>query len=200
MSPSLANETLKFQLGEVYRIAIQQSQGKVVTSRFSGDQLLFSLLPTDDAPWLRMFVEPYVQEKIAAAHIAPGDQFEISKRETFHGNKRVVSMEVRALGASDVPTPAPGVRRVAPDEPPHNRTPAPRAPQPPPLPPILPPAPVNGAGENSAAILARCYRDAVDIALDAVSYAETKGLRVTPTFEDIRCISATLCITQTGRR
>lgn len=62
------------------------------------------------------------------------------------------------------------------------------------------PSPVNGQGEDSAAILSRCYTHAVDIALVATAYAESKGLRITPAFEDIRALAATICISETGRR
>jgi hypothetical protein len=59
---------------------------------------------------------------------------------------------------------------------------------------------VNGIGETSAAILARCYRDAVDIALTAVAYAKENGLLLTPEFADIRAMAATLAINETGGR
>jgi hypothetical protein len=63
-----------------------------------------------------------------------------------------------------------------------------------------PPGPVNGAGEDAGAILGRCYSRAIDIALKAVETARTKGLMVTPSFEDLRCISTALMISETGRR
>lgn len=48
--------------------------------------------------------------------------------------------------------------------------------------------------------LSKCYRDAVDLAIDAVHYAAEQGLALpAPVFEDIRCISATLLI-QGGKR
>ena len=61
-------------------------------------------------------------------------------------------------------------------------------------------APVNGQGEDAGAILKRCYDSAIQIALEAVETARTKGLMVTPSFEDIRCISSVLMISETGRR
>jgi hypothetical protein len=209
MNPSTANETLKFQAGETYTVALQQLTGKPCTSRFSGDQLLFSLIPDAESPWLRMFVEPYVQDRIRAAGIAPGEYFQISKAESFAGNRRVVSMEVRKVGADT------GQRAGAPPSlvvnqavvhtvATHSIPPAP-APQPPPLPQIAakpshPVPPVNGQGENSAAILSRCYIQAIDIALASTAYAESKGLRITPAFEDIRALAATICINETGGR
>ena len=61
-------------------------------------------------------------------------------------------------------------------------------------------APVNGQGEAAADILARCYDRAIGIALLAVETARVKGLMVTPSFEDLRCISTALMISETGRR
>lgn len=66
--------------------------------------------------------------------------------------------------------------------------------------PTTPPAPVNGSSEAAGDILARCYASAIEIALEAVETARTKGLMVTPSFEDLRCISSVLMIAETGRR
>jgi len=59
--------------------------------------------------------------------------------------------------------------------------------------------PVNGQGEAASDILNRCYRNAVEISLEAVEFARQKGLMVTPSFEDLRAISATLLITEVRR-
>lgn len=64
----------------------------------------------------------------------------------------------------------------------------------------VPPAKVNGQGEDAAAILARCYHQAIAIALEAVEAARGKGLMVSPTFEDLRAMAATLHICETGGR
>lgn len=61
-------------------------------------------------------------------------------------------------------------------------------------------APVNGTGEDAGRILSRCYESAISIALEAVETARTRGLMVSPSFEDIRCISSVLMIAETGRR
>jgi hypothetical protein len=63
-----------------------------------------------------------------------------------------------------------------------------------------PSAPVNGQGEDAGQILKRCYDRAIQIALEAVENAKRQGLMVTPSFEDIRCISSVLMISETGRR
>ena len=184
--------TIKFETGQPVTLALAYADGKPCHSRFSGDSLMYTTTEGD-----RFFVEPYFQDRLRAAQISVGQPIEIEKRETWHGNKRVVSMEVRrVMGAEVARTPAPRVENLQTPNP----TPAAAAPQPPPLPPILPPAPVNGQGKNSADILARCYHQAIDIAVAATAYAETKGLRITPAFEDIRALAATICINETGGR
>lgn len=66
---------------------------------------------------------------------------------------------------------------------------------------VLPePIPVQSASESASAThLARCYRDAIDVAAAAVEYGRTKGIAISPGFEDIRCLAATICINE-GRR
>lgn len=183
-------ETLKLNIGEKHVIALQYADGKPVQSRFSGDQLMFSL--TDGR---KLFTEPYVQMKLDALGVQPGQPFEIEKRESQAGNRRTVQIEVRALQRrADAITSTPARQGVKDSPTPFNPTALPLA-APPPL-----PAPVNGAGENSAAIMARCYHQAIDVALAAVTYAESKGLRITPSFEDVRCLAATICINESGRR
>lgn len=59
---------------------------------------------------------------------------------------------------------------------------------------------INGQGEDSAAILERCFLRAVNVALAAAEYARGKGLQIAPRFEDIRAMAATLHINETGGR
>jgi len=73
------------------------------------------------------------------------------------------------------------------------------APPPSPTPAHPPPEMMNGRGETAAALLSRCYSKAIDIALTAIAEAELKGLRITPTFEDIRTMSTVLHISETQR-
>ncbi len=62
------------------------------------------------------------------------------------------------------------------------------------------PKPAAQAQTSSATHLTRCYRDAVDIAAQAVEYARSKGLTLAPEFGDIRALAATICISENGRR
>ncbi len=58
----------------------------------------------------------------------------------------------------------------------------------------------NGAGEDTAAILARCYAQALDITLAAIEAARAKGLHILPTHEGLQACSATLFIAETRRQ
>jgi hypothetical protein len=181
MSTATGFETLKLNIGEPQTIALQYADGKPVQSRFSGDQLMFSLV--DGRKW---YTEPYVQMKLDAIRVQPGEPFEVEKRESQSGNRRTVQIEVRALPRRANGT-APARSAV-------------NGGSPTPFNPTAPPPPKNGAGETSADIMARCYHQAIDVALGAVTYAEAKGLRITPCFEDVRCIAATICINESGGR
>lgn len=182
MNPS--PETIKFEIGVPQVHALAYAEGKPTKSRFSGDQLMYTTVAGD-----RFYVDPYFQDRLRAAGVTAGALIKIEKVENWTGNRRSVDFRIKKVaGAADVQATAPRVKDT--NELPPNATPA--------TPP--PPAPVNGAGENSAAILSRCYHQAIDIALAATAYAETKGLRITPAFEDIRAMAATICINETGGR
>ena len=66
--------------------------------------------------------------------------------------------------------------------------------------PASPAGKLNGAGEDVPAIMRRCYKAAIEITLEAVQTAQANGLLLSPSFEDVRAIAATLCITETGAR
>jgi hypothetical protein len=185
-----APDTLKLAVGESHVIALQYADGKPCKSRFSGDQIMFSLVDGR-----KLFVDPYVDERIKALRVGPGQPFEIEKRESFAGNRRTVEVVVRAArrgagATSEVAAPGPlrGNGSTS-----HSQ---PTAPQPvtwadldAPAKPSPPPLPVNGAGETAGDVLKRAYCEAVDIALYTVECARQKGILVTPLFEDVRAIA-----------
>jgi hypothetical protein len=123
------------------------------------------------------FFTPPVAAEIDALHLDPGMPFSIC----HHGRDRwTVARIVAPAEAGTAPPQATASTYTAPQlsAVPH----------------------VNGQGDSSAAILARAYIQAIEIALASTAYAESKGLRITPEFEDIRAIAATICISETGRR
>jgi hypothetical protein len=54
--------------------------------------------------------------------------------------------------------------------------------------------PARAAQPLSADRMLHCYREAVDVAAQSECYAKERGLAVHATFEDVRCIAATLYI------
>lgn len=190
---------LKLQTNIPEIIALEYGDGRIVQSQYSGDQLMFSL--TDGR---KMYLPPFMGDKLKQAGIAAGTPFELCRREVSRGNRRTVEYQVRNLdgaGASneDVPALAPGAQLKAPK--PLNGING-NGPVPAPVSAPVVPAPSelrNGAGETHADLLARAYRQAVDIALGAQEYAKEKGLLITPTFEDVRALAATLHISATQR-
>jgi hypothetical protein len=164
MNPTTAApETLRLQINQPEVIALSQPYGKPCQSRFSGDQLMFTL--TDGR---KLFVDPYVQDRIKTLGVAPGTPFEIEKQERQQGNRRIVEVVVREVGLpSTAPPAAMAAGRCTP----------------------LPSPPVNGAGDTAAGILAAAYPEAVRIALAGVEAARQAGLHISPTFEDVRAIA-----------
>ena len=186
------NGLTKFVPGfEPEAIALKYGDGKPVTSTYNGDQVMFTLM--DGRRW---FADLYVAEKIAGMKLQPGEVFEVAKTETRRGNQRIVQVEITAPVKPAPVNGADSSRQIA-------ATPSPLQHQHPngsvPSHPT-PVAPMNGNGETSAAQLTRCYRSAVDIALNAMAYAKEQGLLITPDFADIRALAATLAISETGRR
>lgn len=180
---------LKFEIGIPQIIALKFADGKPCLNAKT-DTLMFTTTANE-----RFFVDPYVGDRIRALRIQPGVPFQMEKVETIAGNRRIVEMVVRNLG-TNAPciAPAPSVRPQTPSS-----LPPPVLPTPPQLP-QLPQTHMNGAGETSAVIMARCYRAAVDVAVDAVAYAQERGIRITPEFADVRALAATMAINEQGGR
>jgi hypothetical protein len=90
MTPS--NGTVKFSTNIPEILSLAFSEGKPVQSQYNGDQVMFTL--TDGR---KMYVAPFVAEKIAAAGIRANQPFEICKREVTEGNRRKIEFQVRPL-------------------------------------------------------------------------------------------------------
>jgi hypothetical protein len=132
------------------------------------------------------FFPPAVAAEIDSLHLSPGEPFMICHR----GGPR---WDIERTGGANVSpsTPAPPVAMAEHHHPTqHQPTSAPQLPQ----------MPMNGAGLSSADIMSRCYRQAIDIAANAIVYAQDKGMRLTPEFANIQALAATICINEQGRR
>jgi hypothetical protein len=201
-------ETIKFQTNIPETIALAFAVGKPVSSQFGGDQVMFSL---DDGR--RMYVSPFVAEKIYAAGISAHTTFTMCKREVSHGNRRSIEFEIgthnEAAGAPVKASPA---------------TAAPVASSAPVSTKATTANPTNGANGNTytdspAAVVGRAvpvnapaaaipaltldsnlvdlmsaHMAAIDVAAMAEKYAAEKGLAIRYTSEDVRAMAATIYI------
>jgi hypothetical protein len=165
-------------------IALKYPTGKRVSSRFGADQMMYTL--TDG----RVGYFPLeVAAEIDSLRLAAGEPFQICHHggaqwsiERVHDTSRpahgAAAPQARATDPSSTATAGSGFRNSTASA--ANK--------------------LNGAGEDVPAIMRRCYKAAIEIALEAVQTAHAKGLLISPSFEDVRAIAATLCITETGGR
>ena len=185
-------DTVKFQTNIPEVVSLAFAKGKPVSSQFGGDQVMYSL---EDGR--RMYLPPFVAEKIEAAGISARMPFAICKREVTHGNRRSVEYQIEThndadelaagTGSKTVPTSTAAVKATM-SRPQDNSTP--------PTPPIAPRATAAAAGGDDIDLAAMIYAHirAIDVAAAAESYAAERGLAIRYTSEDVRAIAATLFI------
>jgi hypothetical protein len=93
-------ETIKFETNMPQVLALAFTDGKPVESQFTGSQVMFS---TVDGR--RMYLAPFVAEKIRAAGIAARMPFEICKRQVGRAIEWQVKTHNAAAGAVSEATP-----------------------------------------------------------------------------------------------
>jgi len=81
---------LQLNVPETFELAFPD--GLRVTSKFGGDQVMFSL--TNGEKW---YCDPFIAGKIRDAGIGANQPFNVTKREVISGNRRRVEYEVEAL-------------------------------------------------------------------------------------------------------
>jgi hypothetical protein len=178
-------EKLTLQNGVPVTIALQYSTGKQVPSLIPGaaDQMFYTLTDGRHA---------YFPLEVAGLI----DDLQLQSREPFtickYGPRewQVERENPYAGQAAASPPPASIPNKTAAGAP---------APAAAPQPAAVPQAAVNGAGHTAADLYIECFRDATAIALAAVDIAKAKGLMISPTFEDLRCIATTLRISSERR-
>lgn len=184
----MAAAALKLQTNLPEVLALKfAGPGIPVSSQFAGDQVMYTL--TDDR---KLYVAPIVAAKIDALELGVGELFSICKREVTRGNRRTVEYQVALV-------PCDGTTDSSPEKPAASSA-------------VVPTAKRTEQSQNSPAVvlgagasvvqsegLAACFRAAVDVALDAVAYAKQRGLLLTPQFEDVRAMAATLHIDRQKR-
>lgn len=177
MTASPPKTKLQLANGIPVTIALQYPTGKVVGSLIPGapNQVYYSLIDGRS-----MYLPVEVGKQIDALKLTAGEPFTLCKRGPR--DWQVERPQVPCVGPVAQP-----VERWAENPEITGSTPCQ----------VQRMGPVNGQGEDAGAILGRCYARAIGIALEAVEIARGKGLMVTPSFGDLRCISAALMISET---
>jgi hypothetical protein len=81
---------LSFDVPET--LELQFAEGLKVSSKYSGDQIMFSLTNGE-----KFYTDEFVASKIKAAGIGANQPFNIVKRAIVSGNRRMVEYEIEAL-------------------------------------------------------------------------------------------------------
>lgn len=168
----MSDTTLRLQSNVPETIALEFADGLPVASRFGGDQVMFSL-----CDGRKLYLSPYVADKIAAAGIGARQPFTLCKREVTNGNRRTIDYQIEAAAAANgagpaATEPAPVVRNTPQTQ---QRSVTPSAP-----PSSLPsqaaatPAPVTAT--TPGALMTAAGRAAVDAVLEIERYAQSRGM------------------------
>jgi hypothetical protein len=173
-----------FIVGQPKTLALQYATGKPCVSKQSGKPQRMYTFTNGERAWFDL----HVADAIDSLTLAVGQPFTLC----HHGGE-VWDVD-RAPQATRYGT-WPGTWGAQ-----QQQAAAPAATSPETDTPAPPHASSVAAHSNSAGnILASFYPDAIEIALAGVAAAKAKGLMLVPSFEDIRCIAATLMISSEGR-
>src|SRR3954451_10157668 len=82
----------KLQMNVPQTFELAFDEGLRVHSKYSGDQVMFSL--TNGEKW---YCDPFIASKIRDAKIGANTPFTVCKREVINGNRRVVEYEVERI-------------------------------------------------------------------------------------------------------
>jgi hypothetical protein len=149
------NTYLQLQTNVPETIALQFSDGLLVTSpKGYADRIMYTL--TDGR---KLYLPPFVADKVRAAGIQRGEFFTICKREVTQGNRRTVEYQItapeEALPQTVVPAPvAPTTSTLAVVH--SQATPKPEA--------------------DAVALMKAAGRGAIDAVLDIEEYARQRGM------------------------
>jgi hypothetical protein len=92
---------LRFEINVPVEVALKDEEGKPVAGRY-GDRVMYTL--TDSRV---MYVAPIVASRIAQLGIEPGEVFQICKRDTWQGRKKLIEWHVERLTLDETKAAAP---------------------------------------------------------------------------------------------
>lgn len=172
------NGVVKFATNIPEVISLAFAKGKEVSSQFGGDQVMYSL---DDGR--RMYLPPFVAQKIEAAGIGAHREFAIVKREVVQGNRRSVEYQIENL--NDFGAEATGNVTAPKTNTPATHDSVGRS---------VDQHTNAAAADPETAAMINAHQRAIDVAAAAEAYASSKGLAIRYQAEDVRAIAATLFI------
>jgi hypothetical protein len=152
-------ETIRFKTNIPETIALKYDDGLPVESPYTGDQICFTL--TDGR---KMYLAPFVADKIKAAGIRRHQEFEICKQEVKHGERRSIEYVINA-GAPVKNAPAQTTTT-------ETKQIVPAAKQAP----VTNDSPAAAQPHSAAALLAYAGRAAIDVVISTEAYAQSQGM------------------------
>jgi len=183
------SETIKFETNMPQVLALAFTEGKPVESQFTGSQVMFS---TVDGR--RMYLAPFVAEKIRAAGISARMPFEICKKQVGRSIEWQVRTQNAAAGAVSEATPTAAqvrsLNQTVPKE--YNGYRDEVMPKSPPVP-MASPAAATPVPRTSTKLMG-ALAAAIDAAMEAEVYCARHGREISFTSEDIRALAITVYI------
>ncbi|MEP6539677.1 MAG: hypothetical protein ABJF23_30370 [Bryobacteraceae bacterium] len=178
-------ETIKFETNMPQVLALAFAEGKPVESQFTGAQVMFS---TVDGR--RMYLAPFVAEKIRAAGIAARIPFEICKKQVGRSIEWQVRTHNAAAGAVSEATPTAAQVRSSNQTVPKEYNDDGRHDQA-----MAAPIPAAAAQlTQTGTKLMGALAAAVDAVMEAEIYCARHGREIRFTSEDVRALAITVYI------
>ena len=155
-------------------IALVTTTGDMVSSNFGGSEVLLKL--TDGRPW---YVAPAMADAIRTSGIQPRQQLEVTRTGKGPLDWRIVPLQAHLGGTPATPPQQSGAPAAAV--------------QPPQVQQVQHSASSPSASAATVRFVA-AYKSAIDVLLEAKTYAQTCGLALEIHCEDVRALAATLII------
>lgn len=163
-------------------IALAATTGEMVSSNFGGSEVKLQL--TNGRPW---YVAPAMADVIRTSGIVARQQLEVTKTGKGPMDWQIIPLQAHLGGAPAAPQNAAGTALAA-------------APTPQPIQQTQNSATVAPSVNAATARFVAAYKSAVDVLLEAKTYAQGRGLALEIRCDDVRCLAATMMIHAEGGR
>lgn len=163
-------------------VALVKTTGEMANSRFGESEVKLAL--TNGQLW---YVAQPVADKIRTSGIQPQQQLEVTKTGKGPMDWQIIPLQAHLGGAPAAPQNAAGTALAA-------------APTPQPIQQTQNSATVAPSVNAATARFVAAYKSAVDVLLEAKTYAQGRGLALEIRCDDVRCLAATMMIHAEGGR